>query len=195
MAIAIDTELAGEFSNSYVDVAYADDFWENHYSTTKSDTWLNTITDDQKIILLIQACRVLETVRFTDPGPQISDYIERYDRRTHTVKYYGIDTAPSKYYYYQALQFPRNFDRDTTDGSIYVPEPVLLAQCEQAMYSYAFDEGVLANKLMGLTRETITIDTLKVQQAMNSLGSSLSPVALEYLRPFMLKKNTSIRRG
>lgn len=194
MAYVLNTTLSDQFANSYADVPFADDYFDNHYLSTRTSVWTG-LTDDQKISVLIAACRTLETVRFTDPSPQIADYTERYDKRTHTVRYFGLNRNPSKYFFYQSLQFPRQNDIDINTGTTFMPEAIKMAQCEQAVYILTFDETAISNKLQGIGRDSTTLGTLKISQSYNQLGTRVAPAALEFIRPYIIKLSTSVRRG
>ncbi len=64
MSIILNNALTDQYANSYCDVNYADSYWTDHYNQTKAAQWL-ALTNQQKINLLVEACRVIETVRFT----------------------------------------------------------------------------------------------------------------------------------
>src|ERR1700675_4761813 len=110
MPLTLDTTLADMYANSYITVAYADDYWSNHYNSTKAAQWL-ALNTGQKGNLLIQACRTIETARFTENVRLRDGYPLLYDRRTRVVVQLNDQIQPVKYYYYQRLQFPRNLDR------------------------------------------------------------------------------------
>jgi hypothetical protein len=194
MAVTLTSTLAGEYSNSYVDIAYCDAYWSGHYSTTKGAQW-SALTDGQKTRLLIQACRIIETARFTVKVDLDVDYSLVYDRRTHNVLSLAEDQPAVKYYYYQALQFPRSIDRDTTTGETYIPEPIKEAQCEQAVYTLNFDDSILANVLQGVATDSLAVGDVRIAQTLVRGGSAISPVALEHLKPFLLKSSSTIRRA
>src|SRR5262249_49375286 len=100
---------------------------------------------------------------------------------------------PVRFFYYQALQFPRNLDVDVNTGQTFIPEEVLMAQCEQAIYSLSFDETAIANRLQGVTEDTTSLGNIRVRQNLVSDGTEFSPSALEHLKKFFLK--TSSRFG
>src|SRR6185436_19538531 len=112
MAVTLITDVADQFANSYVDIAYADDYWEGHWDSIKADQWA-ALSDEQKTRLLIKATRVIDAVRFTEPTSAYDDYSTLvYDRLSQTVYLTTLDRErPRKFYYYQALQFPRIIDR------------------------------------------------------------------------------------
>lgn len=194
MSYVLNTTIADEFANSYCDVPYADFYFENHFLTTKADAWA-ALTDEQKTAALITGCRSLEQIRFTQPSVYGGGYINWYNRRTGKVQSFGLEKQLFKYYYFQALQFPRQVDQKTTDGSTYIPEPIKLAQCEQALYELTFDDSILAGRLQGVSRESTTLGTLKVSQTTNGLGVNICPAALSYVRPYIIKISARVGRA
>lgn len=200
MALELITTLAGELSNSYCDVAFADDYWTNHFSATKAAQWA-ALSATQKVRLLIQACKIIEGVRFTVPIT-LPDYALHYDRRTGKVLDINLTRNPVKYFYYQKLQFPRNLDvyyetvpTDSQEnalahlGDIYMREEPQIAQCEQAIYTLNFDETSYSNRLQGITLDTLGLGRQQLAQTQEygTTGSMLAPMAAEILRPLMVK--------
>ena len=119
MALTINNTLNDPYANSYVDVAYCDAYWLQHYNAVKASQWA-ALGAPQKISLLVAACRVIETARFTAPA-----YLRRplqldYSRRTRTVITMADRLTPAKWLYTQRLQYPRNLDVDLTDGHLFV---------------------------------------------------------------------------
>jgi hypothetical protein len=190
MPITIDTSLATETANSYADVAFADDYWENHYLPVKAAAWA-ALTDEAKATLLVNACRVLETARFT-LKVGLPDFSLYYDSAHAIVLALNLDTEPVRYYFYQRLQFPRNIDvykTGTQQGDLYVPDEVKWAQCEQAVYLLSLDETAMSNRVQGITMDKVGIGKGQIEatQEYAITGSSYSPIALEILRPYMIK--------
>jgi hypothetical protein len=193
MALALDTTKSGETSNSYCDQSYADDYWANHYSLTKSAQWGN-LSDGQKTTALIQATRVLESVRFTYKVG-LPDYALHYDRHTGQVLDLNLTRDPVKYFYYQRLQFPRNLDiyyEQSTpglNGQTYIRDEVMQAQCEQAMYLLNFDETATANRMQGITLDRIGLGKgqMDATQEYATSGTALAPMAYELLRDLMVR--------
>lgn len=196
-APSLNNTISDEFANSYVDLEEADDFWASHHSTTKSDTW-SELTDEQKTSLLITACSLIEMVRFTEPTQQESFLSNSIAGRT-LFRDYGrpFTIRPCRYSPTQALQFPRNLDVNTEDNTPYIPEPIRRAQCEQAMYTYTFDDSIIASRMQGVQREGVTLGEMRISTTFRdgSIGSSLSPVALDLIRRYILKSSLSIGRG
>jgi hypothetical protein len=191
--IVLDNTLSDEFANSYADVSYCDDYWANHFDQTKAAQW-SALSETQKERLLIQACRILETARFTESSRMRDNYNLVYDRRSRLVVQLNDQIQPVKYYYYQRLQFPRNIDRDILTGDIFIPEPILMAQCEQSVYILNFDDTSMATRIQGVVNDSTQVDTIRLRQALVAGGSTFSPMALEYVRPFLLKANYQARR-
>lgn len=193
MALTLNTTLADPYANSYIDITYCSDYWANHYNQVKAAQWA-ALTPGQQNNLLIEACRVLETARYTENVRLRDGYPLLYDRRTRVVVQLNDQIQPVKYYFYQRLQFPRNLDRDVTTGTLFVPEPILMAQAEQTVYTLNFDDTALANRAMGVTADYINVGNIRLRQSYVSDGSTFSPTALEYVRPYLLKSSYQARR-
>lgn len=191
--ITLNNTLTDEFANSYADVAYCTDYWTNHFDQTKAAQW-TALAEPQQERLLIQACRVIETARFTESSRLRDNYNLVYDRRTRLVVQLNDQIQPVKYYYYQRLQFPRNIDRNIETGALFVPEPILMAQCEQTVYLLNFDDTSIANRMQGVTNDSTQVDTIRLRQTIVAGGSMFSPLAFEYCRPFFLKSTYQTRR-
>lgn len=195
MAITLDKTVGGLEANSYVDATYLVDYWTNHYDASLS-AQVQALTTTQQEYLLVRACRIIESFRYTRPLSRMN-YQLRYNRLTGTVVDMSYLTLePVKWAYFQKLQFPRNLDIHIEDGTFYIPEPVLIAQCEQAAYLLNLDESAIANRLQGVTMDKVGVGRQQVDmtQEYAGSGSMLSPVANEMLRPFMLM-NQKVRRG
>lgn len=205
MSVLLDVTLGGELSNSYCDApTFADDYWANHFSSVKAALWA-ALSDDQKSQLLIQACRVIETARYTYSNT-LPQYSIHYDRRTGKIMDMNLTRDPVKYYYYQKLQFPRNLDihylapqpgeAAYTVGSLYIPEDIMMAQCEQAVYMTTLDESALSNRIQGITMEKFGVGKGQIDstQEYTSGGSMFSPMAFEIMRPYIIKSAKVVRR-
>lgn len=199
--LTLDSTIAGETSNSYCTLEYANNYWAGHYNSSLSDQWA-ALTDTQKIMLLIQACRVIERVRFVYPQA-LPHYALQYDRRTRKVVNLNLTRDPVKYYYYQKLQFPRNIDiyylqppPGVPIGSLYIREEPMQAQCEQAMYILNLDTTALSNKLQGISLDTFGLGKQQIEQTQQygGVGSMLSPIAVEILSGLMVRDG-KMRRG
>lgn len=193
MAQTLDNTLAGSQANSYCDVAFADDYWANHFSSTKSAAWA-ALKPAQKVQALIQGTRIIETIKFTN-DVAISEYFLHYDRITRQVLDLTMSKDPVKYYYYQKLQFPRNRDFDPTTQALYMPIPLMMAESEQAVYLLSFDETALSNRMQGIVNDTIEIgkNQIHLSQQYSANGSMLSPMAVELVRPFFVKSSKQRR--
>lgn len=189
MAITLVTTLSSDNANSYADVSYCDAYWEQHYSTIKSELW-SALTEPQKVLLLVQACRAIERLRFTVSSVGSPDFQLRRAASPGVIVQTYVSPKPVKAVYTQALQFPRNIDTD-------IPEPIKLAQCEQAVYLLSFDDSVIAAKLQGIDSEKTTVGAISVSQSFSGSGAGtmLSPMALEYVGPYLLRTSSSLRRS
>lgn len=192
------TDLAGTDSNSYCDLDFANSYFENHFNTAKSVTW-SAYTDGQKIQALIQACYTIEQIRFTSsvsygnyqysPGENYGYYNGfyggYYGGYYGNRQYHGGDVVKSTQA--QSLQFPRSSDM-LQDGTYYIPDKVLFAQCEQAIYLAVFDETAIANMMQGIAMDSIEVDKIKLTQEYRTgfKPSTLAPMALDYLKPYMI---------
>lgn len=190
--ISLIADQASEISNTYCTAAFADAYWSNDYRSANVAQWA-ALTDAQKTNLLIQACKVIETARFTVPVT-LPQYAMHYDRRTRLVLSLNLTRTPVKFYYYQRLQFPRNLDvyyltppTGAALGDLYIPEDILIAQCEQAMYLMNLDQSALSTRLQGVLVNKIVVgnNAVGLTQEFATVGSMFSPMALEILRPYM----------
>lgn len=194
MALTLNATLAQETSNSYCDQNFADDYWANHFDSVKSAAW-DALSDDNKTQLLIRATRVLESARYVIPVT-LPEYALHYDRHTGVVQSLNLTRQPVKWFYYQKLQFPRNLDvyymnppQGVALGSIYVPEDVMIAECEQAIYLRNFDETAMANRLQGVTMEKVALGKQQIDttQQYSVSGSMFAPMAFEMMSPYMIR--------
>lgn len=190
MALTLNTIISDQFANSYVDIAFCDTYWSGHYSTTKAAQWaaLNTT---QKTSVLLNACKVIERFKYTEPGylrpPEY--WHSQFNRVTGLVVQITWDRRPLRAAYRQKLQFPRSLDYDQT-GAFYIPEDIKAAQCEQAVYLLNFDEDALASRLQGISQDALTVGTIHISQSVASGGSSLAPMAREFLSQYFYSSNS-----
>jgi hypothetical protein len=198
--MTLDNTLAGETANSYCDLDYADAYWTAHYNAAQSAQWL-ALAEPQKIMLLVQACRSIERIRFVVPTT-LPNYALHYDRRSGKVVDLNLSRDPVRYYYYQKLQFPRNLDIYYEQapggiplGSLYMREEPMQAQCEQAVYLLNVDTTAVGNKLMGITLETIGLGKQQIQQTQQygGNGTLLAPIAVEIVSPLMVRNGRLVR--
>ncbi len=188
MAITLNSTLSDPEANSYVSIAYADEYWSINYQASKAIAWA-ALTTNQKTSVLISATRILETIRFVNPRGRYEDYNYRWDRITGTVRqFYVDDETPGRYDRLQSLQFPRHIDIDEA-GATFVPEPVKQAQCEQAVYLLTVDDTALTNMMQGIVQDAIKVGNISIRQkfAEGKQGSILAPMSLQFLEPFMLR--------
>ena len=193
MPVVIDSSIAGYSANSYITVAECDDYWENHYSAVKVAQW-QALAAAQKVMALISACRVIETARFVTPCVSHSaDY--SYEVRRGLVVQRPEAGVAIRSDYYQKLQFPRNLDQDASTGEYYIPDAVKWAQSEQAVFLLSYDESNMADRLQGLQSSSVKAGDIAVQQTLDTNTSMFSPVALEFLKPFLNRGRVGLRRG
>lgn len=190
--LSLIADQASEISNSYTTVAFANAYWANDYRSANVAQWA-ALANSAKTNLMIQACKVIETARFTVPVT-LPQYAMHYDRRTHLVLSLNLTRTPVKFYYYQRLQFPRNLDvyyltppTGAALGDLYIPEDILIAQCEQAMYMLNLDQTALANRIQGVVTNKVVLgnNAVGLTQEYTTIGSMFSPMALEIVRPYM----------
>ncbi len=189
MAVTLDSTISGWYANSYADLAYADAFWADHYSSTKSAQW-GTLSNTQKTHLLIRSCSVIERFKFTVTGYlRPADYWHsEFNRVTGLVVQMTSDRRPLRAAYRQKLQFPRSLDYDI-NGAFYIPPDIMDAQCEQAMYLLNFDEDAMASRIQGITQNSLTVGSIHVSQNFAAGGSSLAPMAREILSQYFFVSN------
>jgi hypothetical protein len=179
----------GENANSYVDLTYADSYFENHFNSLKSTNWSN-LSDEQKSQLLVMACWDIEQLRFvattnTDKSA-VQGQLHWDSRQGRFTAYVTPSKSPVPYNAYQALQFPRNYDYKS-DGSVFIPERVKMAQCEQAIYLYSLDETAMANRLQGIFLDRVNLGGISVSQEYAYQGVSIAPMVYEWLKPFLFR--------
>jgi len=200
MAVLIDDTLSGEYANSYVDIQYADEFFESHFDTTKTDTWA-ALGDDQKQLLLVQAAMIIEQYKFTY-NMERRELTLHYDSRTGTVHDFMHVQYPVRYTWNQNLQFPRNLDVDSATGVTYIPEPVKIAQLEQALALKNFSITNTTKIQSGIKSESVELPG-PIKKAVEyqdgaTVGAfittaSVSPLALQYLSPYMVQADKVYR--
>lgn len=193
MALTLNDTVGDADANSYANLVFSDDYWDNHYSTVKRDQW-RALNDDQKVTALIHACRVIETARYTVQRPPESNPRLIYNRVSGLVAPVNTSLIPVKHTSTQKLQFPRNIDVDAADVP-FIPEDAKTAQCEQALYLLTYDDSAVANRLRGVVQDALAVGNIKTQQTFVTGGSAFSPVALEMVRNYMIKPTATMRRA
>lgn len=191
MAITLVSTVAGETSNSYADVAYADTYWASHYSSVKASQWA-VLTTPKKTLALINACRIIERIKFTE---EFRWTMDTYFEPTHNgmVRLFTAGNTVVRSNLDQNLQFPRNVDY-TSAGVLYIPDEVKDAQCEQAVHLLTVDDAAIASQLQGVVSDSVRAGSVSASQTFSGVGSVVAPMAYEILIPFILKSN-KIRRG
>lgn len=188
MAYLINT-LMGELSNSYCDQNYADTYFDRHFNSTKTAQW-SALSDEQKQQLLVQATWDLEQFRYTEDTNREHSVIQgtlQWDSRQGRFTAYVVPTkAPVQYSVYQQLQFPRNRDI-RADGTVFIPDRVMMAQCEQAIYIVNFDETAVANRLQGINLDRVSVGGISTTQEYVHQGVSLAPLAFEFIKTYFYK--------
>lgn len=199
MSLVLNNKVSGtvaDGTNSYVDVAYATDYFDNHWVSSYATQW-NALAAQQQTNLLIAACRVIETARFTIPILHTDWRFHRYyNRLTMQVMNFQLLREPVKWYFYQVLQFPRNLDINPITGALFVPEALMMAQCEQAIYMLNFDQSALANRLQGVALDKISIgrNQIDLSQEYSGEGSQYAPQAFEMAKPYLVR-GSKMRRA
>lgn len=186
--MTLDATMSGENANSYVTRAYANTYFADHYVADKVALW-DTFTDSQKDLLLIHATIFgLENIVCVGKRQDLSLGELEYIPNVGVGIFYLDSSTPIPYSAYQALQFPRNVDI-SSNGTIFIPEDVKVAQCEQAIHLAGQDEEVLQNSFNGLKSESISIATIKFSQDFdtNRQTSSISPTVFQLLKKYTLK--------
>lgn len=192
--MVLDVTISGKTTNSYVDMAFADSYFLNHYDLDKAVAWAG-LTTLKKTTALIQATRILETVKCTDIVLSSLEYVPTYNKLTGYVQFMFEDKSKTvKRYYNQKLQFPRNVDIDDT-GTAFIPEEVKMAQCEQAIYLLDFDTEDIAATLSGAEFKATTVGQISLRTQYKSGASSLAPLAYEFLKPYILLGSTRVKRA
>jgi hypothetical protein len=193
-AITINATAGDERANSYVELDYANAYWEQHWDVNSAAQW-TALSDAQKASLLVQACRNIETLRFTEPVDTQAEFHLVYDTRNQQIRSAKTNfSRPQKYWIQQHLQFPRTLEVDTS-GVSYIPEEIKFAQCEQAIYRLNLDPTLIANRLQGLSHEVINVGGVQISQKLEAKGSLISPVALDYCKPYLLKTSLRLQRS
>lgn len=193
--LTFDASLSGQYSNSYCDLAFANDYFSNHFISTNADAW-NALDVAPQQRLLVAACRVIETARFTN-YVRPTDYAFFYDYITGAVRQLAERTEPIRLQNTQSLQFPRNVDIDTVTGLSFIPPSIMLAQCEQAIYLLSYDGAAMSSRIQGISSEAVSLGKGQIHSSTVYVGegSAFAPMALEYCRPFFLKGGQRMRRA
>jgi len=193
-AITINATLSDEYANSYVTQDYADEYWAQHWDTVSAAQWA-ALQDPTKASLLVQACRIIETLRFTEPVDPLSEYHLVYDSRSQQIRSTKTNfERPEKFLFQQKLQFPRTIEVDM-EGVNFIPEEIMFAQCEQTIYIINFDQTILANRLQGISHDSLNVGGVAISQKLEAKGSMISPVAYNFCKPYLLRRNLRVQRA
>jgi len=192
--LTINATIADERANSYVLASDFTAYWTNHFDLVTSATVL-ALTTSQIEMLLVRACRTVDSLHFTEPVDPLADYHLVYDSRQQQIRSVKTNYGrPQKYNYFQFLQFPRTLDI-YQDGTLYIPYPIQAAQCEQAAWLYSFDNTVLADGIQGLVRQAINVGGVALSQAIRSKGSMMSPDAYDMCKPYLIQQVMRVQRA
>jgi hypothetical protein len=190
--IVLSSTVADERANSYVTVAEFLAYWAQHYDITTAAA-MAAIPDTT--LLLVRACRTIETLHFTEPVDPLADYHLVYDSRQQQIRSVKTNYGrPQKYNYYQHLQFPRTLDV-YQDGTLFIPPEIQAAQCEQAAYEFSFDTSVLETSLQGVDREAVNVGGVSVSQHIRPKGTMVSPIAYNMAKPFIINQTMRLQRA
>jgi hypothetical protein len=188
----VNATLADERSNSYVTVAEFRGYWGQHFDTTTAATML-ALSDPT--LLLIRACRTIESLHFTEPVDPLADYHLVYDSRQQSVRSVKTNFGrPQKYNYYQHLQMPRTLDI-FQDGTLFIPPEIQAAQCEQAAAEYSMDVSTLADSLQGIDRSALNVGGVALSQRVRAKGSMVCPVAYNLCKPYLISTTSRLQRA
>lgn len=192
--LTINATIADERANSYIVAQDFTDYWTAHFDLVTSAVML-ALTTTQVEMLLVRACRTLETLHFTEPVDPLADYHLVYDSRQQQIRSVKTNYGrPQKYNYYQHLQFPRTLDI-YQDGTLFIPPEIQAAQCEQAAYEYSFDVSTLSDSIQGIDRSAINVGGVALSQHVRAKGSMISPVAYSIAKPYLINQITRLQRA
>lgn len=185
----LDTTISGDSSNSYSDLAYADSYFVSHVNSTKRDTWA-AMSDDEKTSALIQACVMIEALKMTELDRTIPTLAERMVLAT-AYPYLADVRYPAMLTQY--LQLPRNVDVKQ-DGTYFIPDAAKMAQCEQAVFLRNADESSLVAQRQGIKHDGVNADGVSVGTTYTGNADMYAPMAIQLIRPLLLKTKSLGRR-
>jgi hypothetical protein len=188
----INAVVADERANSYVDILTFQAYWNQHWDQV---TGASMVAIVDPTLLLIRACRTIETLHFTEPVDPLADYHLVYDSRQQQIRSVKTNYGrPQKYNYYQHLQFPRTLDV-YQDGTLYIPPEILAAQCEQAAYEFTFDTSILETSLQGVDRDAVNVGGVSISQHIRAKGSMICAAAYNMCKPYVINQNMRLQRA
>src|SRR4051812_40087267 len=177
--MALTATVGGSTSDSYVTVAEANTYFNNHYLTAKKTVW-SALGQPQKESALKRACQQIETLRVLD------DELSTGRLPVALVISLGYDLSIHRAEINQKLQFPRNLDLNPDGSTVFVPQEVKDAQCEQAVYLLSFDDSTLTTLLNGVVEEAVTAGAVKTftKYTEGHAPTYLAPIVIELMRQF-----------
>lgn len=188
----LNATVADERANSYVTVQNFQDYWAQHFDATTAAA-MAAIADPT--LLLVRACRTIETIHFTEPVDPLADYHLVYDSRQQQIRSVKTNYGrPQKYNYYQHLQFPRTLDV-YQDGTLFIPTEIQAAQCEQAAYEFTFDTSILETSLQGVDRDAVNVGGVSLSQHIRAKGSMICAAAYNMCKPYIINQNMRLQRA
>lgn len=182
--MALDATVGGSTSDSYVTLVEADAYFANHYSLVKTTAWA-ALSSGQKEAVLRRACQVMDSLRVLDAdyGSGALPLALIQDDMLANFSIHRLEPG-------QVLSFPRNVDLVLGTYTGFIPQLVMDAQCEEAIYLLTFDESALVTRLSGIRQQTVAAGNVRVSQAFSAGGvggggTYMAPLALELMRPFL----------
>lgn len=186
--MALITTIGGTGSNSYVDIAFADDYFANHWSDAKSQLWSDKSTA-QKERALLSAMSFLESLR-------ILDYQFASGKLPLALIAQQNDMTVHRAEVGQKLQFPRNVDIDYENTfETFIPQAVMESQCEQAIYLMAVDETPVVAQMQGIDSESASVDDIKTHTQYTGRGHLFAPMAFQLMQEFVRPTSKRFRRA
>ena len=194
LVTSLNVTVADERANSYIDTTDLLTYWGDHWDTATA-ALITALTTTMQTILLIRACRTIETLHFTDPVDPLADYHLVYDSRQQQIRSVKTNYGrPQKWNYYQHLQFPRTLDV-YQNGQLYIPPEICFAQAEQCAYELTFDPSILETSIQGVTHDSVGVSGISVAQRINPKGSMISPTAYNMAKPFLINQIMRLQRA
>jgi len=179
--ITLNATVGAETANSFVTLLEADDYFSNYPNSVKRDLW-SSMSDEEKTLLLIQACIMLNALRMVDYDVREYPTLgQRLALGKYATTYTDVVTPAT---WTQTLQLPRNIDI-TSDSVNYIPEAAKYAQYEQAIYLQSFDDATLSLQRQGIFRDGISVEGINMSQGYTGRGDAYAPMAIAMIRPLL----------
>jgi hypothetical protein len=186
--MALITTIGGTTSNSYADLAFADAYFADHWSDAKSQLWADK-SPGQKERALLSAMSFLE-------GLRVLDYQFASGKLPLALIAQQPDFSVHRAEVGQFLQFPRNVDINYENGyTTFIPQPVLEAQCEQAIYLMALDETPVVAQMQGIQSETSDVGPVRTRTQYTGTGHLFSPMSFQLMQEFVRPTSKRFRRS